>query len=220
MVAAWPKKENTSQAARSRDRRGDDQVQPTLHSNPMRANGFELRVAAPSADTALKDEAYFVTIAATQTFNNVARSRYGGESRHREQDRGLHTGRPSRTCRRSPTARSTKFGVVLAFESSGCCWTDGPHSSAEAAGQRLGAFATFSGVCRVAGRIQPAVHEQQLEAGAGRSRMTDHTSAPPSAHTCGLEELRAGQHQHSILYQKIMAAHFLLRLESEYQDMR
>ena len=34
------------------------------------SNGFELPGAAPSADTAFKDVAYDVTIAATQTFNN------------------------------------------------------------------------------------------------------------------------------------------------------
>ena len=32
-----------------------------MHLEDSGANGFELRVAAPSADTALKDVAYFVT---------------------------------------------------------------------------------------------------------------------------------------------------------------
>ena len=40
----WPKEENTSQAARSRERRRDDHVQPTLHSNPMRCS-FLMRAA-------------------------------------------------------------------------------------------------------------------------------------------------------------------------------
>ena len=65
--------------------------------------------------------AYDVTIAATQTFNNgqyaATDSRSGGESRHREQDRGVQGGADVQPL----TNRRTKF-VVLAFESSG--WTD------------------------------------------------------------------------------------------------
>ena len=67
---------------------------------------FELPGAAPSADTAFKDVAYDVTIAATQTFNNgqyghsIATRGPGAEAKAAIEG----TGRPSRTCNRSPTA--------------------------------------------------------------------------------------------------------------------
>jgi hypothetical protein len=76
------------------------------------ADGFELPGAAPSADSA-----------PILHCSDARWSRYGGESRHREQDRtGVLQGGPRG--RRATTAsnRRTKF-VVLAVESSSG-WTD------------------------------------------------------------------------------------------------
>ncbi len=94
-----------------------------MHFEDSGANGFELPGAAPSADTAFKDVAYDVTIAATQIFNN-------GQYGHSIATRGLGTEAKAaieskiagyRAAVQPLTNRRTKF-VALAFESSG--WTD------------------------------------------------------------------------------------------------
>jgi hypothetical protein len=86
-----------------------------MHFEYSGANGFELPGAAPSADTAFKDVAYDVNIAATQTFNN-------GQSVQKAAIESKIAGYRAALADVQPlTNRRTKF-VVLAFESSG--WTD------------------------------------------------------------------------------------------------
>ena len=89
-----------------------------MHFEDSGANGFELPGAAPSADTAFKDVAYDVTIAATQTFNNgqyshsIATRGPGTRVRRRKppsRARSRGTGRPSRTCNRSLTAAPSSW---------------------------------------------------------------------------------------------------------------
>ena len=105
-----------------------------MHFEDSGANGFELPGAAPSADTAFKDVAYDVTIAATQTFKRSlqcdARSRYGGESRHREQDRGVQGGPCGRTTAHQPPHQVRGAGIRIVR-------VDGLHSAE--ASQHVGA---------------------------------------------------------------------------------
>ena len=81
-----------------------------MHFEDSGANGFELPGAARSADTAFKDVAYDVPTAATQTFNNgqnghsIATLGPGTEAEATVESKIAGTGRPSRTCNRSPTA--------------------------------------------------------------------------------------------------------------------
>ena len=99
-----------------------------MHFEDSGTNGFELPGAAPSADTAFKDEAYDMTIAATQTFNN---GEYGaGTSRNREQDRGVQSGPRGRATAHQPPHQVRGAGLRIVR-------VDGPHSAE--AGQRVGA---------------------------------------------------------------------------------
>jgi hypothetical protein len=97
-----------------------------MHFEDSGANGFELPGAAPSADTAFKDVAYDVTIAATQTFNNgqyghsIATRGPGTEAKAAIESK-IAGYRAALADVQPLTNRRTKF-VVLAFESSG--WTD------------------------------------------------------------------------------------------------
>ncbi len=88
--------------------------------------------------------AYDVTITATQTFNNGttrplhcdARSRYEGESRHREQERGVQGGPRGRATAHQPPHQVRGAGLRIVK-------LDGLYSAE--AGQQVGAagFATF-----------------------------------------------------------------------------
>ena len=99
-----------------------------MHFEDSGANGFELPGAAPSADTAFKDVAYDVTIAATQTFNNgqyghsIATRGPGTEAKAAIESK-IAGYRAALADVQPLTNRRTKF-VVLAFESSGS--VDGP----------------------------------------------------------------------------------------------
>ncbi len=95
------------------------------HFEDSGANGFELPGTAPSADTAFKDVAYDVTIAATQTFNNgqflLSATRGPGTEAKAAIESKIAGYRAALADVQPLTNRHTKV-VVLAFASSG--WTD------------------------------------------------------------------------------------------------